>query len=350
MTRLDLEQIGCTYGTKRVLDDVTLTVADGEFLVIVGPSGCGKSTLLRIVAGLASATSGSVRMDGVAVDGLEPRERDVAMVFQNYALYPHMSVRKNLSFPLRVARRPRSEIETRVRAVAVKLGLSELLDRRPAQLSGGQMQRVALGRAMIRDPRVFLFDEPLSNLDAQLRTEMRGEIRRLHRELGITTLYVTHDQEEALTLGDRICVLHEGRIQQIGAPLELYRKPRTSFVARFIGTPAMNLVGGEVQGEVFRAGSLELSAPSLPNGPTTLGIRPDELVLGQGPRLTLVAVERLGRETRLECELDARTRLVVCLPGDVPTPAPGARNVGVELRSEALHWFDAAGRRLAAEL
>jgi multiple sugar transport system ATP-binding protein len=228
-------------GGTTAVDQVTLAVADGEFVVLVGPSGCGKSTLLRIVAGLEDATAGSVSIGGRVVDDLPPKERDVAMVFQNYALYPHMTVAENLSFSLRLARRSKQEIAKQVTDTAQVLGLESLLGRKPVALSGGQRQRVAMGRAIVRRPRVFLMDEPLSNLDAKLRVAMRGELTRLHQRYGTTTLYVTHDQTEAMTLGDRIAVLDQGRLQQVGPPDELYAAPRNMFVAGFIGSPAMNL-------------------------------------------------------------------------------------------------------------
>ena len=347
MARLELTHITKSFGAVCVVDDVSLSVGDGEFTVLVGPSGCGKSTLLRIVAGLESATSGELRLDGERVDDLGPRERDVAMVFQNYALYPHMSVRGNLEFPLKIARVTRPEIERRLRATAEMLGLGELLERKPSTLSGGQMQRVALGRALIREPRVFLFDEPLSNLDAQLRQTMRAEIAELHRRLRITTLYVTHDQAEALTMGSRIAVLDRGRVLQVGAPLEVFAKPATTFVATFIGSPAMNLLRVNARGGKARLGALELDCPGDVAGEVVLGIRPHEIELcaaGAGCDAEVTAVEQLGTQTSITCSVDG-ARVVVSREGGYAI-AIGER-VGLRLPEDALHWFGAAdGRRI----
>jgi len=268
MATLTLDQVTKVFpGGNAVLSGIDLAVADGEFLVLVGPSGCGKSTLLRIVAGLEEATSGTVSIDGKPVDGVPPRERDIAMVFQNYALYPHMSVRENLDFALRLHHMAHDERDERVRETARSLDIERLVDRKPKALSGGQRQRVATGRAIIRDPRILLMDEPLSNLDAALRVAMRAELRRLHERLRTTTLYVTHDQVEAMTLGDRIAVLDQGRIQQIGTPHDLYHRPANTFVAGFIGSPSMNFTPGE-----------RWPLPGLPAGAdVTVGIRPDAL-------------------------------------------------------------------------
>jgi ABC-type sugar transport system ATPase subunit len=340
MARLELTHISKSFGAARVVDDVSLTVGDGEFLVLVGPSGCGKSTLLRIVAGLESASSGEIRLDGELVGDLGPRERDVAMVFQNYALYPHMTVRGNLAFPLKIARLASAEIERRLRATADMLGLGELLERKPSTLSGGQMQRVALGRALIREPRVFLFDEPLSNLDAQLRQTMRAEIAELHRRLEITTLYVTHDQAEALTMGSRIAVLDRGRVLQAGAPLEVFARPATTFVATFIGSPAMNLLRLDARGGRVRLGALEIVAPSA-SGEIVLGIRPHEVELcapDEGCEAQVTSVEQLGTQTTIACSAGA-ARIVVSCEG---TRAVGAgERVGLRLPPAALHWFGA---------
>ncbi len=292
-------------GETVALDHVNLTIADGEFLVLVGPSGCGKSTLLRIVAGLDDATKGSIEMDGVAVDDWPPHQRDVAMVFQNYALYPHMTVERNLSFSLRVRRRPKPEIESRVGETARVLGLETLLDRKPAALSGGQRQRVAMGRSLVRQPTLLLMDEPLSNLDAKLRVAMRGELIRLHQRYGTTTLYVTHDQVEAMTLGDRIAVLDRGRLQQVGTPDELFRAPANIFVAGFIGSPAMNLARGTLEagpdGIVLAAGPFR--APLPPNWatrwPGLVSRVGDEVVFGLRPSaFDLVEEDAAGTEPR----------------------------------------------------
>ena len=317
MARVELNGVTKIFrGGTVACDDVTIDVADGEFVVLVGPSGCGKSTLLRIVAGLEEASSGTVSIGGRVVDDLAPRDRDIAMVFQNYALYPHMTVADNLSFSLRIARMPKERIRDRVGEVAHVLSLEPLVDRKPAALSGGQRQRVAMGRAIVRQPQVFLMDEPLSNLDAKLRVAMRGELTRLHRRYGVTTLYVTHDQVEAMTLGDRIAVLDRGRLQQVGTPQELYDAPRNVFVAGFIGSPAMNLAVGRLTDDggqiVLEAGEHRWPLPpeALARRPQlrervgqqiVFGIRPHDIgqpTSADTPRLKVrvVAVESLGSE------------------------------------------------------
>jgi sn-glycerol 3-phosphate transport system ATP-binding protein len=331
-----------------VLEDVSLAVEPGEFVVLLGPSGCGKSTLLRIVAGLVSASSGEVWIDGARADELEPKERGVALVFQNYALYPHMTVRANLAFPLKMARLAAEVINERVERTARSLGLTELLERKPEALSGGQMQRVALGRALVREPRLFLFDEPLSNLDAQLRAEMRAEIARLVRALadehGTAALYVTHDQAEAMTLATRLVVLKRGRIEQAGAPLEVYRRPATTFVASFVGHPPMNLAGVEARAGRVALGPFQLLAP-IEHGPLTLGIRPEDIVLGRGTALRSEHVERLGGQALVHVTLGSIT-WVAATSGDIVIPE--ASEVRVELPEGALHWFDGHGKRLAS--
>jgi sn-glycerol 3-phosphate transport system ATP-binding protein len=345
MARLTLRDVSKRFGEETVLHAASIDVADGEFLVLVGPSGCGKSTLLRIVAGLIEPTSGEIAIDGRVVNDLEPRERDVAMVFQNYALYPHMSVRKNLAFPLKLAGVPAADVSRRVDETAALLGLGELLDRKPGTLSGGQMQRVALGRALIRSPRIFLFDEPLSNLDAKLRTEMRAEISRLHRRLGITTLYVTHDQAEAMTMGTRICVLEGGIVQQVGTPMEVFERPQTAFVASFIGSPPMNLVRGRAEGGRFRAGALDVPCPVGLEGELVLGVRPHQVSPGADFTLSIEHVEELGSQTLLHAEVDGQPFLI---SREGHAPVPSGQEVGVTLASEDLHWFDAqSGKRLS---
>ena len=284
MAEVKFERIGKLYsrGDKPAVEEFSLDVRDGEFLVLVGPSGCGKSTTLRMVAGLELPTSGRITIGGRDVTNLPPKDRDIAMVFQNYALYPHMTVAENMAFALKLRGFRRAEIERRVNAAAETLGLAPYLKRLPKALSGGQRQRVALGRAIVREPAVFLFDEPLSNLDAKMRVEMRAEIIRLHHSLGATMIYVTHDQTEAMTMGERIVVMSEGRIQQVAAPLEVYERPANPFVAGFIGTPPMNL---------FPPGTL---------GPKTVGLRPEHIALGkpgEGDEATVDFVEPLGSET-----------------------------------------------------
>ncbi len=300
----------------RAIDGVSLTIGDGEFIVLVGPSGCGKSTLLRMIAGLEEVTEGSIWIGGRDVTELAPRHRDIAMVFQNYALYPHMDVRRNLGYGLRVRKTPAAEIERRVNDVAKLLGLDKLLDRRPAALSGGQRQRVAMGRAIVREPAAFLMDEPLSNLDAKLRVGMRAELARLHERLGVTTIYVTHDQVEAMTLGQRVAVMRDGVIQQVDTPQALYRRPDNLFVAAFIGSPAMNLVEATVSGGVvsFAGWELPLDPGRRParDGRVILGVRPEsfEDALLADPSLPsveveVVVLEELGSDSHVIFSIDA---------------------------------------------
>jgi sn-glycerol 3-phosphate transport system ATP-binding protein len=289
-------------GTTAV-DALTCTIADGEFMVLVGPSGCGKTTALRMIAGLEEPTSGAIAIGGKVVNGVSPRDRDIAMVFQNYALYPHKTVLQNLAFGLRQHKVPNAEIVTRVREVSSLLTLDELLDRKPAQLSGGQRQRVAMGRALARSPRVFLLDEPLSNLDAQLRTQLRTDLKQLHQRFQTTTVYVTHDQVEAMTLGDRIAVMSDGKLLQLGTPQKIYRRPANVFVAGFIGSPPMNLLSASAADGHVRAGDLELAVPGVPPGELVIGVRPEALRLVTGAtedqvmQVRTEVVELLGHET-----------------------------------------------------
>jgi ABC-type sugar transport system ATPase subunit len=302
MSGIRLDRICKTFGAQQVIDDVSVEVALHEFVTLLGPSGCGKSTLLNIAAGLERPTDGRVLIGGRNVTDLSARERNVAMVFQSYALYPHMTVAQNLAFPLRIQRLPRAEIAQRVRAIAETIELGDLLNRKPAQLSGGQRQRVAIGRAIIRSPSICLLDEPLSNIDAALRVRMRGELKLLFGKMGTTIMFVTHDQVEAMTLSDRIIVLNGGRVQQQGAPLEIYRNPANVFVARFIGSPQMNILSAEIDdGGVVRARSLALplSAYAGRTGPVQLGLRPEDIQLGRFENCTSVPatvklVEHLG--------------------------------------------------------
>jgi multiple sugar transport system ATP-binding protein len=300
-------------GGVRAVDSVDLEIASGEFLVLVGPSGCGKSTLLRMIAGLEEVTSGTIHIGERDVTQLSPRDRDIAMVFQNYALYPHYSVEKNLGYGLRVRGTPKPEIERRVQEVARMLGLEELLHRRPSALSGGQRQRVAMGRAIVREPQAFLMDEPLSNLDAKLRVDMRAQLARLHAELGVTTVYVTHDQVEAMTLGERVAVMRDGRIQQVDAPQNLYRRPVNLFVAAFIGSPPMNLVEATIEDGTIEFAGIRLPAPAgVHPGRVILGIRPQDFSLagdGDGGGVIVevepAVVEELGSATHAIFPLDA---------------------------------------------
>ena len=354
MATLELEDLHKTYPNGHVaVDGLDLRVEDGELVVLVGPSGCGKSTVLRLVAGLETATRGLVRVGGRDVTGLTPRERDVAMVFQSYALYPHKSVRENLAFGLRMRSVARGEIERRVEDAARRLGIDDVLERRPAQLSGGQRQRVALGRALVRKPQVFLLDEPLSNLDARLRVETRAELARLHGELGATLLYVTHDQEEAMTLGDRVAVMRDGRLEQVGAPLDVYQRPATVFVADFIGSPAMNWLDGSVASGRIRCAGLALDPPpGLPleeGRALRLGVRPHDLQIVAAGNAALTAraevVQTLGSSRIVHAALADGARITVLDASDRPIEA-GDR-LGLEIPPERIHLFDPEdGRRL----
>jgi multiple sugar transport system ATP-binding protein len=319
MAQIELDSVTKVFpGGVVALDDVSLRIEDGEFIALVGPSGCGKSTLLRALAGLEEVTSGTISIDGKDVTDLAPRHHDVAMVFQNYALYPHMSVRQNLGYGLKVRRTPKSEIRRRVEEVAEMLGLAELLERKPAQLSGGQRQRVAMGRAIVREPKAFLMDEPLSNLDAKLRVGMRASLAQLHRQLGTTTVYVTHDQVEAMTLGQRVAVMRDGRILQVDAPQRLYEQPRDLFVAGFIGSPAMNLVDATVEGGEIRFGQFRVPLdgelrPKLGSPrQVVLGIRPESFedaafASRELPTIDVVIVvlEELGSDAHVFFHVDA---------------------------------------------
>ncbi len=357
MPSVSFEHVTKRFGETSVVEDFTLEVADGELLVLVGGSGSGKSTILRMLAGLESVSTGTIRIDARDVTALPPRDRDVAMVFQDYGLYPHMTVRENLSLGLRLKKVARQEIDRRIAWAGGILGLEPLLDRKPKQLSGGQRQRVAMGRAMVREPKVFLFDEPLSNLDAGLRAQMRIEIGSLQRRLNTTTIYVTHDQVEAMTLGDRIVVLADGHIQQIGRPIDIYRAPANRFVAGFIGTPRMNFVEGRVQREggrlVFVSNGARIGLPpnrSAPPGeaePTTLGVRPEDLVLdSERPAdntLTgrVVLVERLGGTTHVHFDVGSHRLMAAVTRDSVPDVG---EDITVHIRAERVHLFDAGGR------
>ena len=357
MATVELENVKKRFGKTEVIHGVDAAIEDGEFIVIVGPSGCGKSTLLRMVAGLETVTEGEVRIDGHRVNEKEPMERDIAMVFQNYALYPHMSVRQNMAYGLKIAGTPKAEIERRVAEAANLLQIEDYLDRKPRQLSGGQRQRVAMGRAIVREPAVFLFDEPLSNLDAKLRVAMRLEIKALQSRLGVTALYVTHDQVEAMTMADRMIVMNSGNVEQIGTPLDVYERPATLFAAQFIGSPAMNVLEAEATGGAIRlsdgtsipANGTGLAAGGA-SGPVTIGIRPEHVHPDPEGQLSLHARmgEPLGASTLLHGQLGD-------MPGDFVASLPGVHRLGsagetirLRIEPEALHLFDpGTGRRLA---
>jgi len=334
MATVTIDKLKKSFGRTDVIHGVDIDIKDGEFIVIVGPSGCGKSTLLRMVAGLETVTGGEVRINGERVNEKEPMDRDIAMVFQNYALYPHMSVFDNMAYGLKIAGRPRSEIVERVASAARLLQLEPYLKRRPRELSGGQRQRVAMGRAIVRKPSVFLFDEPLSNLDAKLRVQMRLEIKQLQRRLGVTSLYVTHDQVEAMTLADRMVVMNAGRADQIGAPLDVYANPQTEFVAGFIGSPPTNFI---------RVEHADINSAQA----VTLGVRPEHVdIVSTDGRLTATVLftEALGAEALVHTRLDDGTNVTARLSSSVDLPPEGA--------SVALNWsqsdqmlFDGSGRR-----
>jgi multiple sugar transport system ATP-binding protein len=344
MAEVTIRDLRKSYGNMEVIHGVNLDIPDGQFVVLVGPSGCGKSTLLRMIAGLEGISAGTIRIGERVVNNLPPSERDIAMVFQNYALYPHKTVAANMGFALRMQRMPRAEIDDRVSRAADILGLRPYLDRYPRALSGGQRQRVAMGRAIVRNPKVFLFDEPLSNLDAKLRVQMRTEIRSLHLRLKTTTVYVTHDQIEAMTMADRIVVMRDGHIAQAGAPLDLYDRPANTFVAGFIGSPAMNLIEGVGDGSAVAAGELRLPALGAAEGRRIVyGLRPEDWALGgsEAPGVDAVVkvVEPTGSETHLIAEAEGRE--IVAVSRERLSARPGDR---VRLRADPAraHLFDAA--------
>jgi multiple sugar transport system ATP-binding protein len=355
MASIDVIDVRKSYGGHEIIHGVSLGIADGDFVVLVGPSGCGKSTLLRMIAGLESITSGAVKIGSRVVNRLAPKDRDIAMVFQNYALYPHKTVGENMGFGLKLRRAPKAEIEARVRRAAEILDVAPLLDRYPRQLSGGQRQRVAMGRAIVRDPQVFLFDEPLSNLDAKLRVQMRAEIKELHQRLKTTTVYVTHDQIEAMTMADRIVVLRDGVVEQIGAPLELYDRPANLFVAGFIGSPAMNMLKGTIRLDgkpsfVIEGGvSLPLAqAPAGSHGrPAIYGIRPEHLTLGgsDGVPAEVSVLEPTGLETQVFAKVG--TQKIVAVFRQRMTARPG-ETLPMTPEVASAHLFDAeTGARLS---
>jgi sn-glycerol 3-phosphate transport system ATP-binding protein len=345
MARIHIDRVSKVYqGGVRAVHEVTADIADGAFVVLVGPSGCGKSTLLRMVAGLEEITEGDVTIGERVVNRLDPADRDIAMVFQNYALYPHMTVYGNLAYGLKNRKIAGDEIDRRVREAARILEIGDYLDRKPRQLSGGQRQRVAMGRAIVREPAAFLFDEPLSNLDAKLRVQMRGEIKRLQKRLGTTSIYVTHDQQEAMTMADRLIVLNKGRIEQQGAPLEVYRSPASTFVASFIGSPPMNLLPARIEGGEVRLGTARVAhGIDRRPGEVTLGMRPEDLMPGQGGIvLRLAYVEELGA-TRLVHGTHEGVEVIAATTPDHPL----SDEMEFAIRPEALHFFDpASGRRL----
>jgi multiple sugar transport system ATP-binding protein len=355
MASVEIRDVRKSFGSAAVIHGVNIDIKDVEFGILVGPSGCGKSTLLRMVAGLENITSGEIRIGDRVVNEVPPKERDIAMVFQNYALYPHMTVADNMGFSLKLRSAPKSEIKSRVEKAAGILGLMPLLDRYPRQLSGGQRQRVAMGRAIVRDPQVFLFDEPLSNLDAKLRVAMRTEIKELHQRLKTTTVYVTHDQIEAMTMADKIVVMHDGIVEQIGAPLELYDNPGNLFVAGFIGSPAMNFMKGHISAEAgnptFKSdGGLMFPVDRAPGGatgrPVTLGMRPEHIhIAPDGVPVEVIVVEPTGSETQVNVRNGDQE--VICLFRERVTAKPG-ETIRISPDPSLVHIFDnETGKRLS---
>ena len=349
MANVSLKNVKKVYpGNVTAIKGVSLDIADGEFVVLVGPSGCGKSTLLRMIAGLEKIDDGEIFIANQVVNEKEPSERDIAMVFQNYALYPHMSVYNNMAYGLKNRKVPKEKIDQLVKEAAKTLELEGLLERKPKALSGGQRQRVAMGRAIVRDPKVFLFDEPLSNLDAQLRAQMRVDIRKLQRQLRATSIFVTHDQIEAMTVGDRLAVLNNGELEQIGTPMEVYSKPASEFVASFIGSPRINLVAGEVKSGTLHVDSSELLGFSqISDQPVKVGIRPEDFVLESTSKMSLQIdlVEELGSDELLYCVSSAGLDYRIRRPGGSGHKV--GENIAVSVISEKLHLFSRqSGKRL----
>jgi len=351
MAKIELQGLVKEYGKTRAVHGIDLTIEDGEFVVFVGPSGCGKSTTLRMIAGLEDISGGKLLIGDEVVNQRAPKQRNIAMVFQNYAIYPHMTVGQNIGFGLYTSKLSKAEKQKRIAQAGKILGLEKLLDRRPAALSGGQRQRVAIGRAMVRDPVAFLFDEPLSNLDAQLRSQMRMEIKSLHRRLGTTIVYVTHDQVEAMTMADKIVVMRDGDILQVGTPTDLYENPVDVFTARFIGSPSMNMVEGQVAGGVLTVEGVQIGGLTLPahQGKVLIGLRPHDLIVAEGTGGAglsgsgmVEAVEPLGSETLVHLRL-GNNLVIATAPGRV-VPAIGS-TVSVQAEPGSLYLFDAASEK-----
>ncbi len=342
---IQLINLNKAFGAARVVNDLSLEIRDGEFVVLLGPSGCGKTTTLRMIAGLEPATSGDILINGERVNQVPPQRRDVAMVFQSYALYPHMTVADNIGYPLRIRKMDRDQMRAQVGETAAMLEIESLLARRPRELSGGERQRVALARAIVRSPRAFLMDEPLSNLDAKLRLQMRAELKRLQRKLATTTVYVTHDQAEAMTLGNRVAVMHRGRLQQFDTPLEIYHHPANRFVAEFVGAPGMNFFAGEVSDGLFKSQALKLKLPARqPAAAADLGIRPEHVQISLTPRegwvpARVYVTELMGNEVFVFLELDQQ-RIVARAPADFRAEADAT--VWIDFDMTQTHFFDAS--------
>jgi len=342
---IEFRNVTKTFGGACVVDDLSLEVRDGEFIVLLGPSGCGKTTTLRMLAGLESVTSGDILIEDERVNDIPTQHRDLAMVFQSYALYPHMTIAENIGYPLRVRKLDKAERATRVQRVAEMLEIASLLERKPRQLSGGERQRVALARAIVREPRAYLMDEPLSNLDARLRVQMRGELKRLQHQLGTTTIYVTHDQAEAMTLASRVAVMKKGRLQQFDTPLLIYNRPANRFVAEFVGSPSMNFVDGEIRDGTFVSDSMRIALTHTPiAGPVTIGIRPEHIQVLTVPQdgaieARVYVTELMGNETFVFLSV-GNNRLIARAPADFR--ADVEMKVWLKLATEKVHWFDPA--------
>ena len=348
MAEIQLQNVGKRWGSFVGVDNFDLTIADKEFLVLLGPSGCGKTTTMRMIAGLEEASEGDILIDGQRVNDMEPKDRDVAMVFQSYALYPNMNVYENIRFPLKVRGIDPKTHDEKVRRASAMVELDDFLHRKPAELSGGQRQRVALARAIVREPNVFLMDEPLSNLDAKLRVSTRAQIKNLSHELAVTTIYVTHDQIEAMTLADRVVVMKKGVVQQVGSPTEIYDRPANTFVASFIGNPAMNLMEGEIQGGTFRAKNVEISGLNAPNGPLTLGFRAEDASIaapGEGQiNAPIYTMELLGDATMISVRVGGA---LVSVKADKNFRAEIGQTVSISVPQGICHLFDGqTGARL----
>jgi len=343
MANIKFTGVHKSFGSNKIITDFNLLGKEDEFLVLVGPSGCGKSTLLRMIAGLEKIDEGEIFINEQKINELHPSKRQTAMVFQSYALYPHMNVYENMSFGLKIEKRPKEEINTKVMQAAKILKIEELLERKPKQLSGGQRQRVAIGRAITRNPKIFLFDEPLSNLDAKLRVQMRLEIKKLQTQLKTTSLYVTHDQVEAMTLADRMIVMNEGNVEHIGTPLEVYTKPKTLFTAQFIGSPAMNILKGNCENnKVSFANKASLSINSKFNGPVNVGMRPEDFELDQnGPiKLKVELVELIGANTLIHGKLENSNEILVASISGVVKEDTIGKNINLSIQDDKLHLFD----------
>ena len=343
MTDISLQNLKKSFGDTKVIHDLSIDIKDGELIVIVGPSGCGKSTLLRMIAGLEDANEGNILINGKKVNSLEPMERNIAMVFQNYALYPHMSVFDNMAYGLKIAKVPKDEINSRVQKAAKILEIQDYLERKPNQLSGGQRQRVAMGRAIVRNPVAFLFDEPLSNLDAKLRVQMRLEIKKLQTQLKTTSLFVTHDQVEAMTLADRMIVMNQGNVEHIGTPLEVYTKPKTLFTVQFIGSPAMNILKGDCKNNtVIFSNKSSLKTNSKFSGKVNVGLRPEDFKIeDNGPiKLNVELVELVGADTLIHGKLDGSDEILIASIQGVINDNLKGKSINLSFKEEKLHLFD----------